>query len=253
MSKFTLVITIVAAVCSGVAGAQTDTLLQEDWESYELDSFPGGWFMGGDWWDYERYPGTHVVAGGPAGSQQCMMLTNPYDGWGMGLQTPFVWDADAYTNLHFEIKLMYPESGSHASGNDVNFSLGRQDGGTAVTVWLGTGYGQGDGFGVYALNNGIQEFLSPIGDFGDWIHVEGNIDLLAGQYDLWVDGQPVGSDLGVTPEVSASDVNAFYLGKGFWQSGPGYYDDISVEGIVPEPSTLPLLALAGIAGIRRRP
>jgi len=90
-----------------------------------------------------------------------------------------------------------------------------------------------------------------MGDYDEWIHIRGELDLINDTYNVYPNGLQVGRNLGIHPGQSVSDIEELFLGKGFAVFGPAYSDNVKVQAI-PEPATLSLLALGACLTLLRR-
>jgi hypothetical protein len=229
-----------------------EVLLQEDFESFSTGDFPSpNWHLGGGWADYEAYSGNHVVSGISGNPTNSMMVTNPYNGWGMHIQREFSWNPGAYDKLLFEISYLYPAENSHNRGNSVDFRLCSTALNTGLTCHLGIHPNVGNGVKLDIWGDTLMPVTAGVFDFGQWITVIGEIDANTGTYSMWANGLNIASDVPLYGGVTAADIEVFYCGKGFWNSGPGYYDGILVQG-VPEPATLIFLSIGGVLLKKRR-
>ncbi|RJP73237.1 MAG: hypothetical protein C4532_04800, partial [Candidatus Abyssobacteria bacterium SURF_17] len=211
-----------------------DVLVGEDFDSYAVGDWPTGFYQ--FHYDYEYYPGAHVVTGitpSCPSSPNCFMNTNPCSGCGGDVSVPFSFNPADYDLLVFEADVMFPASSAGDFRNDVDLKLivsptDRRPIASILLTEPSEGMPSEHALYVAADDGGTMIFLSDIGDYDEWVHIRGELDLNAGTYDVYANGVKVGSALGIHPDLSVSDIGALMLGKGFLTSGPGYFDNVVV-------------------------
>jgi hypothetical protein len=232
-----------------VASGEVIDFVNENFDSYPDGAWPTGFYQ--FQYNYERYPGTHVVSGvtpAPPSTPKCLMVTNPYNGWGDDVSVPFTWDPSQHQKLIFEAKDMLPLSSATDDDMELALIISPTDRQRIVGFWLKeTGpnalevrYNTGGGYLVLAT--GLQNDA--------WVALRGELDLTTSTCDVFVNNAPVGSDLPILPGMSVSQIGALFLGKGFWHSNAGYYDDVRVW--VPEPASGVLLLVGALATLKWR-
>ena len=225
------------------------TLLSEDFDSYSDGDWPSGFYHFG--LPYEAYPGTHVVSAVeprcPTPSN-CFMNTNPYDSWGSDVTVPLTFTPADHDLLIFQADVMFPASSAGTHRNDVDIgivTLSPQT--TILKVMLTQPQAEEpvppeDELFFAATDGGVLSFLSADGNFDEWFHVRGMLDLNTGTYDVYVNGNKIGTGLSINPETSVEDIGALFLGKGFLNSGSGYFDNVAVRVVKEDgcpPPSLP--------------
>jgi len=236
-----LLLCTVVGILMSVSGAGADcwtTFISEDFDSYSPGDWPGGFYHFGQ--PAQQYPGTHVVSGVTPNSptpENCFMNTNPYDWWGSDVTIPFSFDPGEYDLLIFEADLMFPSSSAGTHRNDVDIALVHASPlASVLKIFLTQPQAEvpvppEDDLYIAATDAGVFTFLSAIGDFDQWTHIRGTLNLATATYDVYVNGIAVGTGLSIDAGASVEDIDALYLGKGFIHSGAGYFDNVAVRAV----------------------
>jgi len=219
----------------------------ENYDSYAAGDWPAGYYQFGH--NYEYYPNTtHVVAGvtpSPPSSPNCLMVTNPYAGWGGDTWVNFDWDPAGYRELILDADLMFPSVTLTSDGNDVRIRLQTSTGANGIQMGL---LPVGGVCHAWAKNG---ENWVDFGEaaFGQWIHFTAKVDLVDATYDVYVNGVQRATDYDVGDGVDPRQLSRVFFSKGFWDKFPGYYDNVMVTADVPEPSMLVLLGIGAVSAI----
>jgi hypothetical protein len=215
-----------APACAGEVA-----FLSENFDSYADGAWPSGFYLFDA--NYERFPGSHVVSGitpAPPSGTKCFMNTNPYNGWGGDVNVPFTWDWRQYRKLVFGAAVMLPLNAS--TDDDIGpclvISPTRRDRITHCTL-KETGH---DTIELqYANLQGGTSVAAAGLHNNQWYHIRGELDIATGLWDLYLDDVLVKSGIPIFAGRTVADIGDIFLGKGFWHSNPGYFDDVFVKGI----------------------
>jgi hypothetical protein len=226
---------------------QEKTIFSDDFESYALGAFPsiGGWELvfNGKGTAYQTISNAYYVS-----PTKSFRLWGQPD-WSAVAQKTF---SSSSRYLGYEVSILIKTVGSGGPGRGEYFGFYNRDAAT-WGKWYAIVFFNEDNMNIQSEGNTM---VLGTWTTGTWYHVRVILDRDAKAYDVWINGQQVGSSLGITSN-DPNIINAI----GLQSDHPGvevYYDNVRVfesssiqpsgQLVVMESARATLIVLVAITG-----